>query len=78
MPKPLPEKEKERPAIFYVKRFLCEPKNSCNGSLFKVLMVLGPNKTEKCVASNGEHILSLKAFDNDIPHPDTMFLITKV
>ena len=64
------------PAIFYVKRFGC--KTQCNGSLFKALMALGPKKGEKCVTLNGEKELSLKTFDENSPHPDTIFIITEV
>ena len=63
-------------ALFYVGRFGCETK--CNGSLFKALMALGPDKAVKYVASNSEKKLFLKTFDKKPPHPDTIFLITEV
>ena len=69
--------DSETRTTFYVKRFSCETK--CKDSLFKALMALGPNEVEKCVTSpKSEKKWRLKAFDQDIPHPDTMFLITKV
>ena len=69
---PEPWLEGKSPTMFHIQRF--------SGESFKALMALGPNREEKkCVAiSNSEKKWSLKAFDNDIPHPDTMFLITKV
>ena len=76
--------DSETRTTFYVKRFSCETKHfsretKCKDSLFKALMALGPNEVEKCVTSpKSEKKWRLKAFDQDIPHPDTMFLITKV
>ena len=67
----------ERPAGFYVKPFGSETQRK--GSPLKALMALGPDNVEKCVASSdSEKNLSLKTFDKDIPHPDTIFLITEV
>ena len=69
--------DEEKPTIFDVKHFSCESKYK--GSLFKALMALGPKGEEKCFASsNSEKKWSFKAFDEDMPHPDTIFLITKV
>lgn len=75
---PLPGSE--RPAGFYVKPFGCEtPETQRKGSPLKALMALGPDNVEKCVASSdSEKNLSLKTFDKDTPHPDTIFLITEV
>ena len=39
----------------------------------------GPEDSEKkCLASNSEHELYLKTFNEDSPHQDTIFLITEV
>jgi len=42
------------------------------------LMPLGEEETGKCVASNSEKKLSLKTFNEDSQHADTIFLIKKV
>ena len=70
----------KRLAGFYVKPFGCEtPETQRKVSPLKALMALGPDNVEKCVAtSDSEKNLSLKTFDKDIPHPDTIFLITEV
>ena len=72
--------DSERPAGFKVKPFGSEtPETQCKGSLFKALTALGQDNVEKCVASsNSGKEWSLKTFDKDIPHPDTIFLITEV
>ena len=73
----LKEKSLEDPGeaeIFFVERFACGTQG--NGSVFKALRPLKSNET-KCIALDGNKELSLKTFDKDIPHPDTIFLITK-
>lgn len=62
--------------IFYVDHFGCETPGK--GSLFKALLPLGSNNETKCIALNSEKKFSLETFDKYSPHPDTIFLITKV
>ena len=72
--------DSERPAGLYAKSFGCgTPETQCKVSLFKALTALGQENVEKCVSSsNSEKEWSLKTFDKDIPHTDTIFLITEV
>lgn len=51
---------------------------SGSGCFFKALMPLGQDNDGKCIASNSQRKWSLKTFDQHSPHPDTIFLITKV